>query len=436
MRANNNSQHISSKADAVILDPTKTAAFESTIIDLQLMANAISDHATKPLPVATETVSGIGELATLDEVIAGTDKTKIVTPFTLHTKMSRPNATESVYGLVRYSTVAEREEAAAQIDLTVSTSTLWDVLRTKSISAEGKRGTMSISTLTAAKGGVDDTTAMTPMKVKAAIDTFAVTSISGASETTSGTVKNAASPITNAALHEGYAVTPKGFINTRASQSQVGTIRMATQAEANARSIGDVAISPATLPIASDSQYGITALLHGAAANVTNKALSAHGATLFINRYGDSMAGDLIATNVYSAVGQSGRGDALTRKDYVDGQVGSRSPKGHGHGTLIESWTHIWAGPLDRGNFTMNQPWWNFDAIVVEGSADRGGYYNSNKFSKQQIESMMNRYGEINLLPCERLFWYGRFDSSGRTFIPHAENSYLWNIFGVKYTVA
>ena len=436
MRANNNSQHISSKADAVILDPTKTAAFESTIIDLQLMANAISDHATKPLPVATETVSGIGELATLDEVIAGTDQTKIVTPFTLHTKMSRPNATESVYGLVRYSTVAEREEAAAKIDLTVSTSTLWDVLRTKSISAEGKRGTMSISTLTAAKGGVDDTTAMTPMKVKAAIDTFAVTSISGASETTSGTVKNAASPITNAALHEGYAVTPKGFINTRASQTQVGTIRMATQAEANARSIGDVAISPATLPIASDSQYGITALLHGAAANVTNKALSAHGATLFINRYGDTMLGDLVAKNVFSTVGQSGRGDALTRKDYVDRQVGTRSLNGHSHGSITESYTDLFVGPLDRGNFTLNQPWWNFDSIIIDGSRDGGSWWFTREITRQQIERVQNLYPNWDLMANEAYYWYGKFASDGRTFVVANENCYIWRVVGVNKTIS
>ena len=436
MRANNNSQHISSKADAVILDPTKTVAFGSTIIDLQLMANAISDHATKPLPTATETVSGIGELATLDEVIAGTDKTKIVTPFTLHTKMSRPNATESVYGLVRYSTVAEREEAAAQIDLTVSTSTLWDVLRTKSISAEGKRGTMSISTLTAAKGGVDDTTAMTPMKVKAAIDTFAVTSISGASETTSGTVKNAASPITNAALHEGYAVTPKGFINTRASQSQVGTIRMATQAEANARSIGDVAISPATLPIASDSQYGITALLHGAATNVTNKALSAHGATLFINRYGDTMLGDLVTKNVYSAVGQSGRGDALTRKDYVDGQVGTRSLNGHSHGSITESYTDLFVGPRNLGNITLSQPWWNFDSIIIDGSRDGGSWWFTREITRQQIERVQNLYPNWNLIANEAYFWYGKFASDGRTFVVVNENCYIWRIVGVNKTIS
>lgn len=436
MRANNISQHISSKADAVILDPTKTTAFGANIIDLQLMANAISSHATKSLPVASETVLGMGEIATLDEVITGTDKTKLVTPFTLHTKMSRPNATETVYGLVRYSNVAEREEAAAKVDLAVSTATLWNVVRTKTIPSESKRGTVTLSTLAAAKGGVDDTTAMTPLKVKAAIDTFAVTSVSGATETTSGTVKVSASPITNAALHEGYAVTPKGFINTRASQTRIGTIRMATQAEANARSLGDVAVSPATMPIASDSQYGITALLHNAAANVTNKALSAHGATLFINRYGDTMSGDLVVRNTYSTVGQSGRGDALTRKDYVDGQVGTRSPNGHSHGSITESYTDLFVGPVGRGNFALNQPWWNFDSIIIDGSRDGGDWWFTREITRQQIERVQNLYPNWNLVANQAYYWFGKFASDGRTFVVSAENCYIWRVVGVNKTIS
>lgn len=432
MRTNNITQHISSKAGSVVFDPTKAAAFDNTITDLQKLGEKIDAHATKALPNATETASGIAELATVDEVLLGNDKTKIVTPFALNQKWIRPNASDTIYGLVRYNTVAEREEAAAKVDVTVNTTTLWDVVRNKATSSESKRGSVSLSTLVAAKAGVDDTTAMTPAKVKAAIDTFAVTSVSGATESVTGTVKNSSALITNAALHNGYAVTPKGFIETRAAQNRVGTVRMATQAESNARTATDVALAPATLPIASDTQYGITALLHNAQSGVTNKALSAHGATLFINRNGDTMAGDLVVRNIYTANGQNGRGDSLTRKDYVDGLINSRSPNGHEHGTPRETWTHLWTGPLDRGNFAINQPWWNFDALVIEGSRDGGHVFFTREISRYQIERMQAAYPNWDLVANEAYYWYGKFGGDGKTFYVTTENCYLWNIFGVN----
>ncbi|AAQ17871.1 gp12 short tail fibers [Aeromonas phage Aeh1] len=434
MRTNNITQHISSKAGSVVFDPASAPAFDTTITDLQKLGNKIDAHATKPLPVASETVSGIAELATVDEVLLGNDKVRLVTPYTLQQKWARPNASDTVYGLVRYNTVAEREEAAAKVDVTVNTASLWDVVRNKSIATESKRGSVSISTLVAAKAGVDDTTAMTPAKVKAAIDTFAVTSVSGATETVTGTVKNSPALITNAALHTGYAVTPKGFIETRAAQARVGTVRMATQAEANARTLGDVAISPATLPIASDTQYGITALLHNAQSGVTNKALSAHGATLFINRNGDSMTGDLTVHNIFTANGQNGRGDSLTRKDYVDGLFNQKANISHTHGTPQESWTLIWQGPLDRGNFVTNQPWWNFDALVIESSRDGGSWFNTMEISRWQIEQMQAKYPNFNLVSAQEYYWFGKFRADGMYFDTHTENCYLWRIYGVNKT--
>lgn len=432
MRTNNITQHISSKAGSVVFDPSKAPAFDNTITDLQKLGEKIDAHATKALPVASETVSGIAELATVDEVLLGNDKTRLVTPFTLQQKWARPNASDTVYGLVRYATVAEREEAAAKVDITVNTSALWDVVRNKATSSESKRGSVSLSTLVAAKAGVDDTTAMTPAKVKAAIDTFAVTSISGATETVAGTVKNSPALVTNAALHTGFAVTPKGFIETRAAQNRVGTVRMATQAEANARTATDLAISPATLPIASDTQYGITALLHNAQSGVTNKALSAHGATLFINRNGDQMTGDLTVRGLFTLSPQSGSSNSFTRKDYVDGLINSRSPNGHQHGTPQEVWTHLWQGPLDRGNFAINQPWWNFDALVIEGSRDGGHVFFTREVSRWQIEQMQNKYPNWDLVANEAYYWYGKFGGDGRTFHVTTENCYLWNIYGIK----
>ncbi|ADM80186.1 short tail fibers protein [Aeromonas phage phiAS5] len=432
IRTNNIAQHISSKAGSVVFDPTHAPAFDSTITDLQKLGNKIDAHATKALPIATETAQGIGELATVDEVLLGNDKTRLVTPYTLHQKWVRPNASDTIYGLVRYNTVAERAEASAKIDVAVNTATLWDVVRNQATSSESKRGSISISTLTAAKAGVDDTTAMTPAKVKAAIDTFAVTSVNGATESVAGIVKNSPALITNSALHNGYAVTPQGFIATRALENRVGTVRFATQAEANARTATDLAVSPARLPIASDTQFGITALLHNPQNGATNKALSAHGATLFINRNGDTMSGTLTVANILTNVGQNGAGNALTRKDYVDGLFNQKANLSHSHATPTETWTQIWGGPLDRGDFKTNQPWWNFDALVIESSRDGGSWFNTMEISKSQIQNMQNLYPNFNLVSAQEYYWFGKFAADGMYFHTHNENCYLWRIYGVN----
>lgn len=435
MRANNISQHISSAASSVDLVPG-TTHLGSDVTNVQLMANKLNAHVVAPLPIASESTVGMGQIATLAEVLAGTNTTKLVTPFTLDEKMSRPNATDVVYGIMRFNTVAERAEASANVGIAVNTSGLWDVLRNKATSSETKRGTMMISTLAAANAGVDDTTTMTPAKTRAAINTFAVTSMSNSTESAYGIVKTATSPVVSSGLHAGFAVSPKGFIETRATQSRVGTVLLATQAQANARTDGTVVLTPSTLPIASDTQYGITALLHNSQSGVTNKALSAHGAIQFIKRTGDTFSGDITVRNVLSAVGQSGSGNALTRKDYVDGQVAGRAPNAHTHNNMTESHVQIWGGPLDRGNFVTSQPWWNFDSLIIESSRDGGRWFNTMEISKYQIQRMQDLYPNFNLVSAQEYYWFGKFQGDGRTFITHNENCYLWRIIGVKKYVS
>ncbi len=61
------------------------------------------------IPLATETVAGIAEIATQAEVDAGTDDERIVTPLKLAAAASLPQATETVRGAAELATQAETD---------------------------------------------------------------------------------------------------------------------------------------------------------------------------------------------------------------------------------------------------------------------------------------------------------------------------------------
>jgi len=439
IRLNNNGQHISSAASSVEFDPTNAPAFDSSITNLQLLGNAIDVHATKPLVTSTESTAGVLQIATLADAIAGTSNTKAITPYTLQQKLNRPNATDAIYGLVRFATPTERNESNASVDIAINTAGVWDIIRNKTVATESTRGCATISTLTAAQAGVDDTTMMTPAKVKAAIDTFAITSIvtvPSATESSTGTVKISISPVVNASLHAGYAVSPKGFIETRANQTRVGTTRIATQAEADARTATDLALCPAALPIASDTKLGIVQLATQAGAGVTNKAITAHAATAFINRNGDTMTGNFTVGNIFTSLGQNSSSNALTRKDYVDGLIANKANSVHSHNTINEVQTILWQGNLDRGNFVLGDRWDNFDYLIIESTGDNNRWFNTHIITKIQIQNMQNNYSNYNLISSSYDYWYGKFLSDAKTFVPQTENCRLRRIIGVKRSVS
>lgn len=440
LRYNNNGQHISSAASSVEFDPTNAPAFDNSITNLQLLGNSIDIHATRPLNTSSETTAGVLRIATLAEALAGTANNRAITPYTLQQKLDRPNATDTIFGLVRFATDSERLFVNASPDISINTLGVWDIIRNKSIASESNRGCASISTLTAAQAGVDDTTIMTPVKVKAAIDAFAVTSIvdvPSASESTTGTVKISPSLVTNAGLHVGYAVSPKGFIETRANQTRVGTTRIATQLEADARTATDLALCPAALPIASVTKLGIVQLATQAGTGVTNKAITAHAATAFINRNGDTMSGNFTVGNIFTNLAQNSSSNALTRKDYVDGLIAGKANSTHTHSNEVENLTILWQGNLDRGNFVLNDRWDNYDYLIIEYAGDSNRWFNSNIITKTQL-IRSNIYGEICITGSMGggvAAWHGKFQSDFKTFITKDENCRLRCIIGVKKSI-
>ncbi|QMV28725.1 short tail fiber protein [Aeromonas phage AP1] len=442
---NNTEQHISSKAVDVVLDPS-TTNFPATTNDVQKMAELIQPHAIGRYEdmKATETKMGILRIATEAEVLAGTVADAIVTPKTLQAKWVRPDASETVKGLVRYATSAERLETAASASIGINTAGIWDIIRTKAIGSTTKAGTLKLSTITIGQQGTDSTTATSPDVVKAMIDKFAVTANSGATELTSGIVKISPSPVINAALHNGVAVSPKGFIETRATQSRVGTVKMATQAESNARTATDVAISPATLPIASSSQWGIVALTDVAVQGATNKALSSHGATTLVAKTGGTMTGALITPNIYLTNPQDGSPNAVVRYDWA---VGAFEDKQNQINGKVNRGSAVTLNRTDRqlifnaapygghksGDFNMSQPWWNYDGLIVVSSGDDGRHMKSNYISKAQISILQDNFANAWwIADTDSTWWIGRFNSNGTYFHTTGDNCIIWHVWGVN----
>lgn len=113
---------------------------------------------------ATTDNQGIAELATHEEVQAGTDDTRIVTPAGLKSAMDGRTASDSQTGLVELATAAEVQagtdggKAVTPAGLSSRTAT------------EGRTGLAEIATQTEVDAGTDDSRIVTPKKLKAAMD--------------------------------------------------------------------------------------------------------------------------------------------------------------------------------------------------------------------------------------------------------------------------
>lgn len=323
---NNTEEHILSRASGVTLDPTGTA-FSSAVQNAQQMAEAFDKNAIAPLPVATSTIKGIVRYAQLHEVLRGVETTKAVSPYTLYEKWHQNIAGTSKYGVTIYGASSDNDEDQKSDTLSATTEGVWSAID-DAIPAENARGSQQISTTAQATTGTDDSTAMTPVKVKAAINQFAVTTVPIATETTTGTVFISPALVTDSTKHDQYVVSPKGFIQTRATETRVGTIKIATQAEANGLTDNTVALTPARMPQADYTRRGAVQLFHSFNGAIHTQAMSAHAGQDLVNwtnnnivaKTGSEMWGDLhgnlSAQNVNTADGRS-----MVNLGYLNSQI-------------------------------------------------------------------------------------------------------------------
>lgn len=301
---NNTMNHISDQASTVVFDPTGTQWGAGTT-DVQSALAQIGPWArTNPgLPAATETQPGIGELATVAEATTGTDKSRLITPFTLNEVVRKPHATESAYGTTKYATTAEAMDASNKVT-SICPSALDDVFKTRQ-ATEVIIGTSKVATIAQAEAGADDNVMMTPKKVKAAINKF-VLPIAPATESNQGVVKLAtAAEIANGVARDGVAISPYGFANARGTDSAYGTFKCAQDADYINFTAQDKAVTPHGLGRnkGAPGRYGIVALAT-APDGTANTAIASTAPVIFKN-----VANQVLSQHLY--VGDTNHGNKL-----------------------------------------------------------------------------------------------------------------------------
>lgn len=263
--AQNNFQHYSDLAEYTKFLPAGTQ-WPTNITNVQAALALIGPWARtdKGLPVATNTVQGIAAIATQTEVNAGTINNKFVTPATLNSAITRPDASETVKGLTMYAKNDEAKAGAINNKAIVPTALKY-VLDNRP-GSESVLGLLKLATAAMGQAATDNTTACSPKRVYDMIMYHTPSdppTYTAATETKAGIVTIATqAQVAAGTAHDGYAVTPKTFIGTKASEGAFGVTRYATQNEVNGGTVADRAVTPKTLNglRGSTTQYGLLQL--------------------------------------------------------------------------------------------------------------------------------------------------------------------------------
>lgn len=143
----------------------KTAAGSGVVISpattVAVRVDPVADDvfAIGDIPLATETVAGVAEIATQAETDAGALDDKIVTPLKLSLATSLPQATETVKGAAEIATQVETD-AGVLDDKIVSPLKLEGRVATESLT-----GIAAIADQTEVDAGTNDTKFVTPLKL-------------------------------------------------------------------------------------------------------------------------------------------------------------------------------------------------------------------------------------------------------------------------------
>ncbi|QLA10757.1 straight tail fiber [Shewanella phage Thanatos-2] len=320
----NTFSHISDESRYVSFDPTGTA-FPSTVKNIQDALASLNGVAVNGNTLATTEAPGVIRIATQPEVDAGISNSTVVTPATLKNAILKPPATTTEAGIARLATQDEVNTGTNSNTIVVP-STLAVYVASKLVIAatESVQGTIKLSTEAAAKAGVDDTTAMTPLKTRMAI--AAATSIlpawGQATETVQGVVTLATGAQTIAgSLREGYAVSPYGLAQLIATTDKRGLAQIATQVEVVAGTDTTKYITPSTLisRTGTTARLGLVKLTNTVGTGDGSTALSAN-ADVVHTRGGQSIAGNTSFGNI-SASSATVNGKQVATIDMIKDSV-------------------------------------------------------------------------------------------------------------------
>ena len=262
---------VTSQTNAILQKTGTSTAF--LVIDIAFtdvdITNLTFGDVTFSNPAANQENAGVVTIATNDEVIAGTDTQKVVTPASL---VSR-TATATRIGLVELATSAEGTtgtdttramtpaatkatidaRAASSTDALAGTSTtLFETPASlKTVTATSSRiGLVELATDDEAKAGTDTARAVTPASLKTVIDARTVS----ASDTVAGIVSLATNDEVIAGTNTQKAVTPASLANRVASATQTGLVELATSTEGTTGTDAVRAMTPAATKTTIDAR--------------------------------------------------------------------------------------------------------------------------------------------------------------------------------------
>lgn len=228
-----------------IKDDAKYVKLNGVHKDVQSFYDALGEYVFKGvgLPIASETVSGISRYATQKEVDEGLSNTTIVSPKTLTERIKKPEATEDVVGISRYT---KNDEALNYDNKTSATPKTVKYIFDNNNAKENNFGTIKIASTAQAIAGTDDTNAITPLKLKQAISTLVPTH-GIASESVLGLTKMATvAQVREGKIREGFSISPYTFSLLNGTESLVGVYRVAKNNEVNG-DLDNVVITPKKL---------------------------------------------------------------------------------------------------------------------------------------------------------------------------------------------
>ena len=210
---------------------------------------------------ATENAPGASYLASEAEVITGTQHSAAMPTVVTPVQLQKKTATEGRIGFTQIATQTETD--AGTNDFKYITPLKFDKRRATQTLA----GIAEIATQGEFDTGTDDVRFVTPLKIKTrfnSTDRTGVNALSGltesgtiwdhytldiqeASETQRGTMKLATQVLVDAGVDDKTAVTPKKLMAKKASEGSEGIVQIATQPETVAGVVANKAVSPKNL---------------------------------------------------------------------------------------------------------------------------------------------------------------------------------------------
>lgn len=233
---------LASEAEGIAGTDTKKAVTPA------VMASAINAAIASNVVPASTTQAGIIEIATDDEVVAGTDGLAL-TP----ANISALTATANRAGVVKLATPTQTT-AGTSASVATTPVGVKAVLDSRLVAATtSAAGIVELATQTEALAGVDATRAITPLTLHAAIDDHIV----DATVSVKGIVELATNAETQTGTDTTRVVTPASLTSRTATASRTGLVELATNAEATTGTDATKAVTPAGTRAAISGYTGV-----------------------------------------------------------------------------------------------------------------------------------------------------------------------------------